>query len=67
MPKKKRKTSWPKERILRLKGNMSDTAFGAAIGVSATTIFRWSVGQTSPGRLAQHSLNEYAAEKVAKR
>ena len=65
MPTKKIK--WTKEKIMRLKGNMSDTAFGAAIGVSATTIFRWSVGQASPGRLAQHSLDAYAAEKVAKR
>jgi len=51
----KKGTRWTPRLIKRLRGKRSQAEFGAMVGASANTIWRWEDGRSEPDQ--QHSQN----------
>src|SRR5437762_11570746 len=49
----KKETQWTPRLIKRLRGKRSQAEFGALVGASANTIWRWEDGRSEPDQ--QHS------------
>ena len=52
-------------KAVRLKLHMSQTEFGALLGVSFTTVNRWENGKTKPNYRALRALDQLCKEKIS--